>query len=260
MGEFYEWRDAPDAEFAVIGDPIAHSWSPRIFQAAFSASLLSCRYVAVRVPKGELALALQHMSAKGYRGVNVTVPLKEEAFATTNSLEVHGAVNTVRLPDLESTSTDGPGLVAALRQLGSGPNLLLLGAGGTVRSVITSLLANGFKVSIWNRSMPRASQLVNDLGITVPIIEQAATSGFDTVINATSATLDGKTVPVDWSGEGLAMDLMYGSDPSPFLRFAEEAGWMAVDGREMLVQQAALSYQFWFGHLPNIEAMRGALP
>ena len=245
MGEFFEWREAPAADFAVVGDPIAQSWSPQIHSAAYRAAGFDYRYLRIRVPSGEFSLASQHLKGLGYRGLNVTAPLKMEAGG-----------NTVDLLRDKVISTDEAGFLAALRHHGvvSGSRVLVLGAGGTARVILPALTEAGYRVSVWSRRS-------HELDISgIETVSEPNSGGFDVVVNATSASLSGDDLPVKWEGEGLAMELSYGLGSTPFMKAAIDAGWRAVDGREMLVQQAALSFEWWLGVAPDIEAMRRALP
>ncbi len=245
MAEFFEWREAPAADFAVVGDPVAQSWSPEIHSAAYRAVGFDYRYLRIRVPSGEFSLASQHLQSLGYRGLNVTAPLKLEAGGNTVDLR-YGRV----------ISTDEDGFLAALRHYGvvPGSRILVLGAGGTARVILPTLVEAGYLVSVWSRR-------AHDLSIPgLETVSEPNSEGFDVVVNATSASLSGDGLPVKWEGKGVAFELSYGLKPTRFMLSALEAGWRAVDGREMLVQQAALSFKWWLGVTPDVEAMRGALP
>lgn len=261
---WHDWTDAPsDARYAVLGDPVEHSWSPRMHNAAFEALELPDRYVALRVPSGQVADALKELSQKGYRGVNVTVPLKQEAFLATHPekgmVTQIGAVNAVRLPGLSSTNTDGIGLFRALieRHLLPGAKVLLLGAGGSARAAAFTLARYGFDLTLWNRTAAKARDLAEEVG--VHWTTQPETEGYAAVLNATAATLSGDPLPVKWGGRGLAMDFMYGDHSNPFLDSALAAGWSAVDGREMLLWQGVTSFLWLTGLEPPVGVMREAV-
>ncbi|MFM9873664.1 MAG: shikimate dehydrogenase family protein, partial [Fimbriimonadaceae bacterium] len=134
---FYEWRDVPEGDYAVLGDPIGHSLSPRMHSAAYDALGLDLVYSAVRVPYGEFFEAMDRLRALGYKGVNCTVPLKELAFDWCPSFlglagEL-GSVNTINLVTQQGTNTDLPGFLKVCEEfgVGSGARVLILGAGGT---------------------------------------------------------------------------------------------------------------------------------
>ncbi|MCX7801174.1 MAG: shikimate dehydrogenase [Fimbriimonadales bacterium] len=256
MTEFFEWRDAPRADFAVIGDPVSHSLSPRMHAAALQAMGLSLSYVAVRVPPGEVAPALEHLAGLGYRGANCTVPHKAEALAACRSADPFarrvGAVNTVRLPTLEGTNTDGPGFLDTLGPLGMprGSRVLVLGAGGSARAVAAALEDAGYRLRLWNRTRERAEALVRELGLSADLSEHPDPSGCRLIVNTTSASLHGSEVSLDWGRvepDAVAYDLMYGESPTPFLLRAARSGLRTLDGRPLLAAQGARSLEWWLG-------------
>ncbi len=263
LERWYEWRDAPSGDFAVVGDPVAHSWSPRMHRAAYAALNYSWEYRAIRVPAGELEQALKALAQKKYRGVNVTVPLKQEAFKCTRpeigAISRVGAVNTIALPSMMSTNTDGIGLYKALLEshVGPGASVLILGAGGSARSAGFVLHRYGYHVTVWNRTTETAAALAGEFGLRW--VETPRTAGFDAVLNATSASLADADLPIEWSGRGLAMDMMYAIEATPFMQRAQSAGWRTMDGREMLLWQGATSFVWWTGIDPPIGVMREAI-
>lgn len=264
MTNFFEWRDAPKADFAVIGDPIHHSLSPVIHMANFVFHQMDKRYVAVRVPSGEVKEALLHLKALGYKGVNVTVPLKEEVFAwedlenDTKSLE-YQSVNTVCLQEMKATNTDAPGFLQSLEEkVGTGASVLVLGAGGTAKSLIPALFHAGYQVCVWNRTQEKVESLLEKYS-GILHAKEIFPDQFDLVLNTTSATLTGKSLPIEWTkGSGFAYDIAYGIQ-SPFLLDAEKNGFQVLDGKEMLVNQAALSFEWWTGKVAHRPTMMGAM-
>jgi shikimate dehydrogenase len=264
MTPWSEWREAPQAEFGVLGDPVGHSLSPQMQSAAFAVLGLNYRYVAIRIPVGEFNEALTHLQSLSYRGLNVTVPLKEAAFQwcqTTDELTGRiRAANTLAVQDERGTNTDAPGIQDVLMQVGVpfGANVLLLGAGGAARAVAAGLERGGFPFSIHNRSRDKAEELVSDLGLISGVLSAPDPSGFDVIINATSASLTGAVVPVDWelARPGcIAIDLVYSEGPTPFMQEAAAFGLTTVDGRALLVAQGARSLEWWLG----VEAPRSAM-
>jgi shikimate dehydrogenase len=262
--EWFEWREAPGAEFGVLGDPVAHSLSPTMQSAAFAVLELEYRYHAIRVPLTELDEAVGHLSRLGYRGLNVTVPLKEAAFRWCRSTDELTsrikAANTLSVPDRRGTNTDAPGILDVLMELGVpvGANILLLGAGGAARAVAAALQRGGFPFSVHNRSRDKAEGMLVDMGLVAKVLSAPDPSGFLVIINATSASLEGATIPVDWelaSPEGFAIDLAYADGPTPFMVEAAAAGLTTVDGRALLVAQGARSLEWWLG----VEAPRSAM-
>jgi shikimate dehydrogenase len=244
---FFEWREAPPGDFAVVGDPVAHSLSPRMHQAAYAAMGLDLTYRAVRVPPGELGAALERLAGLGYRGANVTVPLKEEAFALTTGGDPRlGAVNTVALPGFEATNTDAPGFLATL-DAEPGP-ALVLGAGGSARALAVALHDHGFEVRLFNRSADRARDLARRAGVPIRVMPQPDPSECGLVLNATSAGLQGQAPAVLWERAdpgSLAYDLLYGPGSRPFLEAAARHGLRTKDGLGMLMEQGALAFEWW---------------
>jgi shikimate dehydrogenase len=258
------WRDAPDAEFAVLGDPITHSLSPQMHNAAYAELALPHRYVALHTPLEELEDALHHLQKRGYHGLNLTVPLKERVFGLLQSAEEPArrarAANTLRLDGLAGTNTDVGGFLATLAPLGlrEGDTALVLGAGGAARAVLVGLQQLGLRVRLYNRTRARAERLIEELQVEATLLAQPDATDVRLIVNATSAELaGGGPVQLDWASaaEGAAAyDLMYRRDGSPtaFLDSAAAAGLKTTDGLAMLVEQGALAFEWWLG----IEAPR----
>lgn len=269
MMRAWEWRDAPAARFAVIGDPISHSRSPVMHEAALRHRGLPGAYVAVRVPRGEVVEALDWLRDLGYEGVNVTVPHKEEAAQWCRPgddfAERVGVVNTVRLKDRVGINTDGPGFLETLRDAAFEPRtgpVLLLGAGGAARAVAFALADAGAEVRIFNRTRERAEVLAAEAGGRVTAVPVADLAGAALVVNATSAHL-GEGAPLELYGEFspaiLAYDLSYAAGGTPFLRVAQAAGARVLDGLDLLVAQGALSLEWWTGCDAPRDVMRAAV-
>jgi shikimate dehydrogenase len=262
--EWFEWQEAPPAEFAVIGDPVSHSLSPRMHGAAFAAMGLPYRYVAVRVPEPEFEAAVARLTGLGYIGLNVTVPLKEEAFRwALNTDELTGrikAANTLKLENKTATNTDAPGFLDVLEDIGvpPGSSVLLLGAGGAARAAAGAMHRAGYPFSVYNRSRDKAEAMVADLGLSAQVMSAPDPMGFSVIVNATSANLQGALLPVDWDRAmpgATALDLAYAVGPTPFLLAAASAGIHGYDGRGLLAAQGARSLEWWLG----IEAPRSAM-
>lgn len=250
-----DWRAAPAADYAVLGDPVAHSLSPRLHTWAYADLGLGRSYAAIRVPAGEVGEALDHLRALGYRGVNVTVPHKAEAFAWCNNHDEWatqvGVVNTIDLRTRHGANTDAPGFLASLAGVAAG-RALVLGAGGSAVAVVRALESAGWEVTVWARRSEAAAAL------GVGVASSLSTEGFDLVVNATSAGLAGEALPVQWQGQGMAYDLVYGAAARSFLAAAGQAGWVTQDGLLMLVHQAALALAMWEGCAPPVAAMECA--
>ena len=267
--------------FGVVGNPIAHSWSPAIHEAfghQCSIALDYQRMLAPIEPPGGFEALVTDFFAGGGRGLNITVPFKERAFQlaaeTTPRAAMAGACNTLKPGDggLLGDNTDGPGLVADIEQrLGvalGGKRLLLLGAGGAARGVALPLLERGLaSLTIANRTVARAEALLASLPEQVPLaaIPLAALTGdgrrptgasrFDVIIDGTAAGLVQPLPALDpavFDGCELGYDMVYSAEPTSFLSQAEAAGVPHLsDGLGMLVEQAALSFALWHGVMPK---------
>jgi len=263
VNEVYEWRDAPAADFAVIGDPVAHSLSPRMHEAAYEALGLPYRYVAVRVPAGEVREALDYLASLGYRGVNATVPHKREAMEWARDADEIaqsiGVANTLDLTSGRATNTDGPGFLDTLSDLRivSTAEVIVLGAGGTARALAAVLPKAMYRVKIWNRTRARAQELASEFGLTVL---DEPTADADLVVNTTSVGLHGERVPLDWSSareSTVAYDMVYGQ--TRFLEEAVRQGLETVDGKPLLVAQGARSFAWWLEIDPPRSVMMKAI-
>lgn len=267
MNEQVNWREARNGDYAVIGDPIGHSLSPEMHMAAYRALGLELSYNAYRVPLGEVALACTHLRHLGYKGINVTVPLKEDALAASREPDefslLVGAANTLRLKDMACTNTDGPGFIQTLDDLGvpKGSRVLMLGAGGSARGIARALYEAGYSLCIYNRTPERAARMVKELRIEADLCE-ADPRGAALIVNATSAGLLGGDLPVRWERaepDAVAYDLVYKQEPTPFLKAASAHGLRIVDGKPLLAAQGALSFEWWLGIPAPREAMLASL-
>jgi shikimate dehydrogenase len=262
--------------YAVIGNPVAHSKSPGIHAHFARLTGEDIEYGRLLAPRDGFRETVQRFRAEGGRGLNVTVPFKEEAYrlATLHSERARAAeaVNTLRFDadTIFGDNTDGAGLVRDIRvNLGiaiAGRRVLLLGAGGAARGVIAPLLAEQpADLTIANRTVERARMLEKHFGPGVRACAYEALSGsrFDIVINATSAGLAGALPPLPervYARDSLAYDMMYGCAVTPFLQRARAEGAARIaDGLGMLVEQAAESFFVWRGARPDTGAVLAAL-
>ena len=250
--------------YAVIGNPIEHSKSPQIHTAFARETGQDMIYERLLAPLDGFTATVNAFRRAGGAGVNVTVPFKEQAFALADWLSerarLAGAVNTLTFTDvrIEGDNTDGAGLVADItRNLGfgiAGKRVLIMGAGGAARGVALPLLAeHPALLVIANRGVEKArvlQQQFSPYGV-VKACDYAALAGlqFDLVINATSASLTGKQVPLPanlYAQNSLAYDMMYGKGETPFLAHARRHGaGQCADGLGMLVEQAAEAFYVW---------------
>jgi shikimate dehydrogenase len=256
--------------YCVFGNPIAHSKSPAIHAAFARQTGQELHYEARLAPIEDFAGALALFRADGGRGANVTVPFKEDAYRLCNRLTPRAAraaaVNTLCLSDGEllGDNTDGAGLVSDLTgRLAvdlAGKRILLLGTGGAARGVIAPLLAQSpASLAVANRSTDKAAALAEvfaDLGpLQALSFAELAGHAWDVVINATSASLAGATLPLPaglFAPGALAYDMMYGAADTPFIAQARSLGVAQVaDGLGMLVEQAAEAFALWRGVRPQ---------
>jgi len=262
--------------YAVIGNPVAHSKSPRIHAQFARETGEDIEYDQLLAPLDGFADAVRWFRAEGGRGLNVTVPFKEQAYrlASVHSERARaaGAVNTLRFDQHAAfgDNTDGAGLVRDIRNnLGieiAGCRILLLGAGGAARGVIAPLLAEyPAGLTIANRNLDRARVLEQHFAARVHASSYEALSGsrFDVVVNATSASLAGTLPPLPsgvYAEGALAYDMMYGREMTPFLKRAgSEGAARLADGLGMLVEQAAESFFVWRGVRPRTAAVLALL-
>lgn len=251
--------------YAVFGNPIAHSKSPQIHTQFAEQTKQSLSYTAELVEIGQFEQAVKDFIAGNGKGLNVTVPFKEDAWAcaTQHSARAQraGAVNTLVLqPDgsLLGDTTDGIGLVRDLMQNHriqiKNKDILLIGAGGAVRGVLQALLEQQpTSLRIANRTKHKAVQLADDFSdlgqITGCGLNEIGGAQFDIVINGTSASLQGELPPVPetiFKNDACSYDMMYSAQATPFMRWSSAHGARRVfDGLGMLVEQAAESFYIW---------------
>ena len=269
-------------QYAVVGNPIEHSRSPAIHRAFADQAGIAMNYGRLLAPLDGFAATVEDFFGRGGRGLNVTVPFKEQAFdlardALSRRAEAAGAVNTLWMSGgrLHGCNTDGVGLLADLRRLGHDPDgrrVLLVGAGGAARGVLLPLLEAGCaRLRIVNRGIGRAVDLHAETAMKLPRFRDRLSSGslddagaeWDIVINATSSGLSGQAPvlpPGLYASGSLAYDMVYGDKPTPFMIQASAMGAaQRADGLGMLVGQAAASFEIWHGMLPDTEPVLDAL-
>jgi shikimate dehydrogenase len=275
--------NAATALLCVLGHPVRHSLSPRIHNAAFRHQNLDMVYLAFDVEDGRLPAAFEALRLLGARGANLTIPHKEAALPLLDEVDPPaariGAVNTIVNDQgrLTGYNTDVSGFAAALRlvrpQGARGLRCLVLGAGGAARAVLAALVDGGAeRVWVCNRTHERAVALctaATEWG-KVPceaIAPEAAAEvlpGVELVVNATSLGLVDPVkdfaIDVDTLHSGhIVMDLVYGVGSTALVESARARGACAVDGKEMLVMQAADSYRLWTGREPPVAVMRAGV-
>lgn len=257
--------------YAVMGDPVSHSKSPAIHRAFANQTGEAMGYEAIHVPAGHFQEAVETFMNAGGRGLNVTLPFKEEAFAIAHEVTDRGrragALNTLWFDAggaIHGANTDGLGLVRDLvANLGcelEDRQLLVVGAGGATRGIVGPLLErNPARLVIANRTAGRAQAVAADFADAGPVegcgLDGLAGRRFHLVINATSAGIDGKVpaLPEGLLEDGAwCYDLMYGDQPTAFMKWGEQNGAAHVaDGLGMLVEQASESFRIWRGVRPD---------
>lgn len=271
--------------YAVLGNPVGHSLSPRIHALFAVQTGQDIDYQAILAARDGFVSAVRAFIAAGggtARGANVTVPFKEDAFhlATrrTPRAEAAGAVNTLSFEAdaIVGDNTDGAGLVRDLKNNRdcdpAGRRILLLGAGGAARGVILPLLReNPAELVIANRTEATAVRLAHEFGRLPGCADSAKPNGtgfaglagraFDLVINATSAGLSGDGLPVPtcvFAPRCIAYEMVYGRE-TPFMNQARATGARVADGLGMLVEQAAEAFFIWRGIRPRTAPVLAAL-
>ena len=256
-------------QFAVIGNPIAHSRSPELHQAFAKATDLQLNYEKILAPLDGFNASVHDFFGSGGHGLNVTVPFKEQAFELCDVLSMRAkvarAVNTLWQQDgkLYGDNTDGQGLVDALHYLNwnlKHATVLILGAGGATRGVILPLINAGVThLTIANRTKARAQQLVDDVhavsdSATLHAIGLEQLQGnFDIIVNATSASLSGEELLLpETLTFSHAYEMAYGK-PSSFLQQAQARQVPYSDGFSMLVGQAIEAFSLWNGMKPELK-------
>lgn len=257
----------------VIGAPVAHSRSPRLFAHWLRSLALRGHYIPMEVAQSDLPEVLRTLPKVGFVGLNVTIPHKETVLGiadiVTDRAALIGAVNTLifrRDGRIHADNTDGYGFIANLRQNAptwaphSAP-AAVFGAGGAARAVVASLIEVGVpEIRIANRTRQRAETLRADFGARVTVYDwvQAGNmvEGAATVVNTTALGMEGKPpfrVPLDALEPGsVATDIVYTPLRTQFLEIAEAAGCVTVDGLGMLLHQATPGFERWFGARPDV--------
>ncbi len=267
----------------VIGNPIAHSLSPLMHNAAFKALKRDCNYQSILVEEAKLKDVIYQAQARGFTGLNVTIPFKEKVLPYLTDLTPVAkqveSVNTILFHDQEiiGHSTDGLGFIAAAEsELALDFNqkqVLVVGAGGSARSIVAQLLENQAQVYITNRTLKRAENLLSLATkqqlkpIVIPLDYRELAQQIDkidVIINTTSVGMDcsGNATPVSpalFRPHHIVIDIIYNPQETLFLKEAKSRGCKTQNGIGMLVWQAAKAWEFWWGYLPPIDIMYQAV-
>lgn len=260
---------------AVIGDPVRHSLSPALHNAAFAATGLDWRYIALHVERGHGAQALRAMQTLGIGGLSVTMPHKDDAARTCDELSDAAvalrSVNCVSvLADgrLRGDSTDGDGFVRSLREAGvviAGMKVALLGAGGAARAVAVALANGGAEVHV----AARRAEAANDVAALATAIDAVEWVKRDELVSTASIVVN--STPLGMLGNPelpcsvrairarhIVADLVYTPLETPLLQAAREIGATPIDGLGMLVHQAARAFEIWTNVSAPTDIMRAA--
>jgi len=281
----FDQINAQTEVLAVVADPVSHSLSPLIHNAALRHSGRNAVYVPMRVPRDELAATLADFEWLGVRGYSVTLPHKVDALSVAKvqhgSVSRIGALNTMfRGPGggWEGANTDCDAALESLRlaltgeatapaggeDVLSGKRVLLLGAGGVARAIACGLQEVGAVVTITNRTRVKAQELARQLGCLQVGWENRGATGCDILVNCTSVgmhpKLDETPFAAHWLTEGVTVfDTVYTPERTLLIAQARERGCRTVTGVEMFVRQAARQYRLFTGTEPPVEVMRQAL-
>ena len=259
------------AAAAVLGHPVGHSRSPLIHSYWLREHHLTGAYLALEIRREDLGTTLQNLRALGLRGVNLTMPLKEEGCAHVvcdETATLLQAVNTLWFEGetLHGTSTDGAGFIASLDECApqwrdNRSHVAVLGAGGAARAIIHALFQNGVEhVTLLNRSAERAEQVQQIFGQRILCASLSAQADIfksvDLLINTTSLGMIGQpTLDVDVTHlppHAIVADIVYVPLETPLLQSARQAGYATVDGLGMLLHQAVPGFAQWFGVRPHV--------
>ena len=269
----------------VIGDPIEHSRSPQMHNAAFAKAGLDYVYVPFHVRPNDLAAAIAGFKAINIVGINVTLPHKQAVISHLTSIsreaELIGAVNTLTFTDegIHGDNTDAPGVLRALAEnenmsVPVGENVVVLGAGGAARAVVVALaLAGVASMTIANRTVERAVALAEEMGQKTGISMQGlgladaqlpvAVRESMLLINTATVSMDAThplLISADWlQPNTIVYDIVYTPPVTPLMRAAAARGCETLGGIGMLVHQGAIAFEKWTGIAPCTETMREAL-
>jgi len=252
--------------YALVGNPITHSLSPRIHRLFAEQTKQPISYEAIELSLDDFPAQIRALQQQGLKGVNVTVPFKQQAWEvcqqTSPRAEQAGAVNTLVFMDsgeISGDNTDGAGLIRDLTYNHNTPiaqrKILILGAGGAARGALGPLLAlEPENITIVNRTLEKAEKLALDFSpvgqISTCSYDELGSEKFDLIINATAAGLSGQIPPIGkevLDNNSICYDMMYNLDgPTAFVAWAKNHGvTSAIDGLGMLVEQAAESFYLW---------------
>jgi len=267
----------------LFGDPVAHSLSPAMHNAAFEELGLNWVYLPFRVASSKLSAAVNAVKALGMAGVNITVPHKEGVIDYLDELSdeaaLIGAVNTVinREGCLIGDNTDGKGFIRSLEEAGFSPGgrtALILGSGGAARAVGAALARAGCRPAIANRTLSRAREIAGllkkHLDVEVPVYGFGDINGemvreFDLIVNTTPLGMNPHVdrcppLPTTFLHKGqMVYDLVYNPRETKLMRLARASGARVMGGLGMLLCQGVLAFELWTGRPAPVEVMKKAI-
>ena len=292
LADLKSWKRKTPVRLGVLGDPVAHSLSPQIQNAALKHCKIDMQYARFQIAPGELREALDLVRELNFVGVNLTVPHKVPALELVDDVDVNakqiGAVNTITIDHgkLHGFNTDGKGFARAIREEFSVDlrdlRVMLLGTGGAGRAIARQCgKENCERLVIVNRTFDRAQRLADELRdlfagprVLGPVARLQAMAweenalrfqigNVDLIVNATPLGLnrgDASPIPSRVLAPHLMIyDTVYSEKKSPLVAAAIEAGARSANGLSMLLHQGALAFEIWFGREAPIEAMRAAI-
>lgn len=268
----------------IIGDPIKHSRSPQIHNAAIAALGLNYVYVPFHVQPDNLGAAIEGFKAANVVGINVTIPHKQNVIPYLDEISreatLIGAVNTLIFKDgaISGENTDAPGFLQAMQEEGlgvpQGGSAVIIGAGGSARAVVVALALAGIRtICIANRTVSRAVALATDLsektdasiygiGLDDPKLPNAVGTS-QLIVNTASTSMDVShplLIDPEWlKPQSIVYDIVYTPPETRLLQAATEKDCYTIGGLGMLVHQGAIAFEKWTGVNPPVETMRQAL-
>ena len=265
--------------YAVIGDPIDHSLSPNIHNAAFKELDMDCTYIAYRIPKGELLEGLESLKKINISGFNVTIPHKVEVMKYIDKVDedcsLIGAANTISNEEgiLKGYNTDMDGFLEPFKKKKLNivnTKVLLLGAGGAARAIVAGFAKEkANSITIANRTLENAknlSEFAKKIGLNAKAIKiedvKDTAKNFDIIVNATSVGLKDESSPISLEGineKTIVYDIVYMPINTNFIKKAKERNATIIYGYEMLLGQAVRSFEIWHGMEAPYNAMKKAL-
>lgn len=263
--------------FGVFGDPIAHSRSPDMHNAAFRDLEMECTYHAFRVSPSKLRDALLGAKAMGFGGVNLTVPLKQEALKIVDADPLAasiGAINTVDFKEgMKGYNTDGTGAKHSLEEKGvkiNNSRVLIVGAGGASRAIAFQFAKDGADITIANRTASKAIELASDVS-SVGISSGCGLENLKRLIADTDILINSTTLGMHPNTEGTiataedmhpeltVFDIVYNPLETRLMKEAKKAGAKTVTGEMMLIYQGAEAFKIWTGVEPSVDVMKKAV-